>query len=340
MKMITAVLENVKIAGVATSVPPVSSRTSFENVSAINVRRSSVEQTASDLAFDAATRVLAAKNIDVSEIGFLLFISRTPDYRSPITAAVLQGRLGLSIDCICYDLNKGSNGFITGILTGASILSTINKSYGLVLVGDTPSKLVHEGTFFSPIESDAGSAILLEKEIGDAPSIVGNTLTLSSSFKDFSIPKGGFRYYGMGEEFDATVKENFQLIFQKEAIFDRISSEINEFIKGHEQKVSNNSSLFFHSMMDLLNLPSVPHEEEIAIQAVKDFGNTYGSNIPIQLALKAKTFDQDEQVEFFCISFGEGLELSSITFSLNSSNILPTTVCTDIFDDFRITHEM
>lgn len=60
-------------------------------------------QTASDLAYVAAKALLKHKNMDSKSIGALVFISQGPDYRMPATACVLQYRLGLPEDCICFD---------------------------------------------------------------------------------------------------------------------------------------------------------------------------------------------------------------------------------------------
>ena len=45
-------------------------------------------QTTSDLGYDAAKRLLDKFQIDISEVGFLIFGSKTPDYRSPITSGI------------------------------------------------------------------------------------------------------------------------------------------------------------------------------------------------------------------------------------------------------------
>ena len=78
-------------------------------------------QTASDLAYVAAKEMIEYKNIDVNSIGALIFISQGPDYRLPATACVLQYRLGLPKDCICFDVNLGCSGYVNGISIVASL---------------------------------------------------------------------------------------------------------------------------------------------------------------------------------------------------------------------------
>lgn len=321
----------------ASTVPSVTSSEMFGHIPDVKVRRSHFEQTSSDLAFDAAQRVLSEKNIELVEVGILLFISRTPDYRSPITAAVLQGRLGLSTDCICYDINKGSNGFTSGIITGASILSCINKRYGLVLLGDTPSKLNHAGTLFSQIDSDSGTAVLLERTENDDFEIVSFHQAFGQYFKEMFVPKGGFRYYNALNLFDSTVKENFNLIFEKENIQEFLSTRLHEFEEEIESFIPINSIRLNHSQLILLgnSLSSETHES-----VIKNFGNTYSSNIPLQMEFHAQRATSEDSMNFSCNSFGEGLELSSLNFMINPADILPSCISNDFFLDFRVNHEL
>ena len=93
-------------------------------------------QTPSDFCVAAAERMLAEKGVDRTEIGVLVYVTQSPDYRSPATACVMQHRLGISKDCVAFDLNMGCSGFVCGLNTIAGLLcgSTANKA--LLLCGD------------------------------------------------------------------------------------------------------------------------------------------------------------------------------------------------------------
>lgn len=330
-------IRNIKISGITSIVPSYISLEEFGDIREIKVRRSVFEQTSSDLAFFAANRLLSFKKIDLEEVGVILFISRTPDYRSPTTAAILQGRLGLSVDCICYDINKGNNGFNSGIITGASILSSINKKYGLILLGDTPSKLNHSETFFSPIESDAGTAILLERTEKDDYEIISFHQAFGEYFKEMCVPKGGFRYYDPSNLFDSTIKENFNLIFEKVNIQEFLLTRLQEFEEEIKSLIPENSIPLYHSQLALLGTSIFTKTNEFVL---KEFGNTYSSNIPLQLEFHSKITTSQDALSFSCNSFGEGLELSSINFKINPSDILSSNISNDFFQDFRVNHEM
>ena len=88
--------------------------------------RTAENQTASDLCFVAASNLIKNKNINLDEIGALVFISQTPDYRLPATACVLHKRLGLSKQCMAFDVNLGCSGWVYGLNIVGSLLNTSN----------------------------------------------------------------------------------------------------------------------------------------------------------------------------------------------------------------------
>lgn len=194
--MTASTIQNISIIGLVTALPDNSTRISLN------------EQTASDLAFEAALKVLSESGVDKEEIGVLIFLSTTPDYRSPATAMVLQNRLGVNPDCIAFDINSGGNGFLHGLEVGGSLLKSTSKDLALVLFGDTPSKqfIEREGNSMNYI--DAGSAVLLGKSSGEETWKFSN-FTQSEHFDKYILRKGGYReafsqgddepYFGLSE---------------------------------------------------------------------------------------------------------------------------------------------
>ena len=59
---------------------------------------------ASDLCCKAARQLMTDNDIDPATIDVLLFMSQTPDYRIPATSCLLQERLGLSKETLCFDI--------------------------------------------------------------------------------------------------------------------------------------------------------------------------------------------------------------------------------------------
>ena len=136
-----------------------------KKVGIVERRISEQEQTASDLAFVAARNLLERKKIDKSEIGILIFVTETPDYRIPATACILHKRLELEKDCIAFDVNLGCSGYVYGFQIVASLLEATGEKYGLLLVGDTLNKAIApEDRSSSLLFGDGGSDTLLKRE--------------------------------------------------------------------------------------------------------------------------------------------------------------------------------
>ncbi len=180
--MVFSQYDGVKIAAISASVPQtvidVMSELdnpdpkyikSFEKNTGIKEKRvSGFDQTAADFSFSAAKHIMDAGYYKPEEIGVLINLTQTPDYRTPSTALTIQKRLGLSMDCLAFDINLGCSGFAYGVSLAASILKTSTAQKALVTVGDTLArgrrhrkKVMSSNTGL--LFGDASAAILLEK---------------------------------------------------------------------------------------------------------------------------------------------------------------------------------
>ena len=150
------------------------------------------EQTASDLAYSAAENLLDKLTINREEIGMMIFVTQSPDYRRPSSASVLQKRLNLSLDCACMEINLGCSGFIYGLQTATSMMINSNAKYTLLLQGETASKLVNpQDKSIVMMYGDAGSAVLLERK--NESSFTTLLRSDGNRFKSIILPAGGFR---------------------------------------------------------------------------------------------------------------------------------------------------
>ena len=120
--------------------------------------------TTSDLCYASACNLIASMEIDVKTIDGLIFVSQTPDYQTPATATLLQDRLGMRIDTMCFDINLGCSGFVYGLSVAYSLIEAGMRRF-LLCVGDTASKIVDPtDKTVAPIMGDAGSCILVEAD--------------------------------------------------------------------------------------------------------------------------------------------------------------------------------
>ena len=160
-------IDGIQIKGIASCVPTniednlnvplfdLEKRQKIVSTTGVRQRRIADKFTCtSDLALNAARKLLKDLDIDVCEIGVLVLATQTPDYFLPATSHMLHKELGLSPDTITFDINLGCSAYIYGLYVTSSLLKTAPKRYALLLAGDTISK------YAAP--EDASTRFLLE----------------------------------------------------------------------------------------------------------------------------------------------------------------------------------
>lgn len=326
----------ISISGIATAVP--------KNAIAVsgtqNVRHAVDLQTASDLGFEAANQLLNKKNIDVSQIGFIIFISKTPDYRSPASAIVLQSRLNLPIDCLAYDVNLGSVGFPVGLQLGSSLLNGLNTSTGLIIIADTNSKQLY-ADFNSAILGDAATAILMEKKENALP-ITIQQFSDGNGFDSHIIPQGAFRTTKERPNIEVSSNPNEgisnKLILDKERIHDFYSNKIPEsitnFLNANKSSLSDYGTLAFQQS-NAETLQTIAGKLGIELPSnFNDFGDVSGSSV----ALLLKPNESHQRI--LTCSYGEGFSWAIADFYLEKDTILPLLETDNYFTEGFVTHEM
>ena len=142
----------------------------FEQATGIARRRVAADdEYASDLAADAATKVLAEAGRDPLDIDLLLFAGASRDMAEPATAHVVQATLGSRAHAL--DVTNACNSFLNGIDLARSMILAGRARRALVVTGETPSRamrprldsLAQARTAFAGYTfGDAGAAVLIE----------------------------------------------------------------------------------------------------------------------------------------------------------------------------------
>lgn len=151
------------------------------------------DTTTSDLCEAAANKLLAGMSIDRETIDSIIFVSQTPDYFQPATAAYLHGKLDLSQNCASFDVNQGCTGYVYGLWLAHMMIETESCKKVLLLAGDTISKIVNpKDSNVAPMFGDAGTATLIESSAKKEESF----FIFHSDGKKFDTiiqPQGAFR---------------------------------------------------------------------------------------------------------------------------------------------------
>jgi 3-oxoacyl-[acyl-carrier-protein] synthase III len=149
-------------------------------------------QTASDLCFVAAERLIETLGWERASVDALIFISQTFDQRLPATACVLHGRLGLAPHCQAFDVGLGCSGYVYGLWLASALIAAGCRRV-LVLAGDTISRVVDMSDRATALLfGDAGSATAVEHDASAPPAcfVLGSD---GAGASNLIVSGGGFR---------------------------------------------------------------------------------------------------------------------------------------------------
>jgi 3-oxoacyl-[acyl-carrier-protein] synthase III len=90
----------------------------------------------SDAAALAGARAIAEAGIDPSRLGILISTSVCRDYVEPSTACLVHGKLGLSPDCLNFDVGNACLGFLNGMDIVGNMIERGQIEFGLVVDGE------------------------------------------------------------------------------------------------------------------------------------------------------------------------------------------------------------
>lgn len=282
------------------------------------------KQTASDLCLIAAKNILQQKRMPAENIDALIFVSQTPDYKTPSTAFVLQKRLAMRKEAIVFDVNMGCTAVVHGlVILGSMIQSGVVKN-GLLLIGDAlPGREVTEDHNASMMFSDAGGAILLEQGQEEISYLLesdgeGFQAIMNPQGERFPINKAKpdwrvMNYYmDGGQVFNfatATVPKAFQkyneYFGKKDSDFDYyVFHQANSFIIRH---ISNDMNIL---------------EEKVPLSICK-YANTNGASIVVTIVDMLEQGLLQRKKHIVICGFGIGLSWGIMDFDIDSKCVFP-----------------
>lgn len=92
------------------------------------------DETTSDLALHAARQALDRANLAPEQLDLLIVATDTPDYLSPGTSSVLQGKLG-AVNAGTFDVNCACAGWVTAMETAVRFIMTDEETNHVLVVG-------------------------------------------------------------------------------------------------------------------------------------------------------------------------------------------------------------
>lgn len=149
--------------------------------------------TVTDLACDAAKKLMAEMDIKPDDVGMLVFVNQKPDFPEPCDANLAHGRLSLPKTAPALDINLGCSGYVYALMTVHALIESGAVRNCLLLAGDMCGRSNDPANRKSaPVFGDAASATFLEHSQEERPA----TFVLGADGKGWDRivhPFGGMR---------------------------------------------------------------------------------------------------------------------------------------------------
>lgn len=335
------IFKNVEITSIATCLPQkVVEMRSFadkfgEKVVEDTIKGSGIErihravigETTSDLCQRAAEMIFEKESIDRSTIDGLVFVSQTFDYYMPATSCVLQGKLGLSKDCVCFDISYGCSGYIYGIFQAASLISSGACNKVLVMAGDTNTKMQNpDDKSNAMVFGDAGSASIVCKGEGQ---MAFHIMSNGYDYKTVMWDGLGFR------KWPKNLNPNYvsdELLMQGDDVFSFIVSVGPRTIKSVLELVGwDKDEVDFYGLHQATKITvdfmrrklKLAHPERAPFD-IQNYGNTGPTTVPLVLTdwpYRAENIDTSTWKKVVLAAYGVGLSWGSIACDLSKTKI-------------------
>lgn len=334
-------ISGVKISGISAAVPTqvvsnydykwVSEKdrqSIVKNVGVENRRVAKKGTTTSDLCFVSAEKLIQTLNWDKKDINLLVFVSQSRDYLVPSTSAILQDRLGLSTDCVAFDIGLGCSGWVYGLSMITSMMNTSGIKKALLLVGDISTiNLSYRDKSAYPLFGDAGTATALELDEHAEPMFF-NLQTNGKGYKAIIMPDSGVRNFLTKKSFElkkidtGIYRNQFHLALNGIEVFNFALSEVtpnaNSLMKYANISKEEIDYFLFHQANKLINnavRKMMKLDETKTPTSLTNFGNTSSASIPLTIVTNINKQMQEKENKLFASGFGVGLSWGSCIFT-------------------------
>lgn len=268
-------------------------------------------QTASDLSYLAAERLLDGLGWERDSVKLLIYVTPHPLFASPSTSFYMQRKLGIGTDCLVFDMNLACSGFVIGIETaGAFLQGCPEGTRAILMVGAAPNSCLDGKPDTASLFGDGGGAAALETRKGYH--------TFFSQYSDGTQMQYLFRYPGKRSHMNGMGLFQFTI--------NEVVESINDFFQHYGMDKGDIDYYFLHQaqkymfdkLIDFCDLP-----EDRCPVSFDRFGNTAAVSIPITMSRHVESLDYSGKKKIFMCGFGGGLSWGNIMLETKDILVLP-----------------
>ena len=305
------------------------------------------EQTAGDLGYIAADKLLTELRIEKSEIGALVLVTGSPDYIFPATSYVIHRRLGLPQECMAFDISLQCSGFVYGMHVCASLLQNMKQKYLLLVVAEAFKnadvlKRKHPDNSLAVLSGDAGTAILMER--ADEVSPIRTELYADGTNFNMMIRMGMSRGFGLPDEVtewsdgkERSIYDPYMEGMGTFAFATRKAPEaIRKFMREADMTPEDYDALVLHQANKMIveriarqlkwNMNKVP-------LSIGKYGNTSCASIPVTIIDQYGDCNDEDCRQLLVCGFGAGCSWGVASFAVAPNCVFPMIESEDYFSD-------
>lgn len=301
--------------------------------------------TASDLCCAAAEKILTELEYDRSKIDALIFASAARDYYSPVTACILQDRLGLSDECVCYDVPLECSAYVYGLYQAAMHLNSGCRAV-LLMTGLTEDQVpdTHVYQNFPMLLGHAGSATLIEYDENAEP-IYGLLRSIGRGASTLVVPYGGQRHPLPMVAKDVGLEKAAEL--HNKSYMEGM--DIMRFSLTDVVRMMKDFKEHFHCDFDQYEILACHQANKLIVDnfirkigfpadrvplTITKYANTGGASIPLTICRHyGELADLSSTGKVLACGFGIGLSLGVVSVKIEPRGCFPIMKVKDRYDD-------
>ncbi len=158
---------------------------------------------ASDLAEKAARKAIEDANADPQEIDLIIIATSTPDMFFPSTACVLQRKLGIKNNSVCFDIFAACSGFLYALGIAKNMMESGQYRSCLIVGAEALSYVTNWKDRGTCVLFGDGAGAMLIKRVEGATNVLSVLLGANGAHTGIlEIPAGGSRYPTTHETLD------------------------------------------------------------------------------------------------------------------------------------------
>jgi 3-oxoacyl-[acyl-carrier-protein] synthase III len=268
----------------------------------INRHKAKDEKT-SDMAYLAAKDAIEKSNYNIEDIDLIIVASITGDQMTPSTANFVQKKLGITHDCMSFDINAACTGFVYGLEVASMMLASHKFKSAIVIGAEKLTQITnYEDRNTCVLFGDGAGALLIEPSKEEQ-----NQAYFYNAAKI--------------DETDAlTVVKHIKMDGRKVFLFavDIMQKSIEKVLNDANLTIDQIDKIIPHQA-NMRIIQSVSKSMNIPIEKfqinLEEYGNTSAASIPIALdEFMCEENQKDKKI--ILVGFGGGFTYGSALLSL------------------------